>query len=135
METTIKESTKVLYTAKTHTTGGRDHGVSRSSDGHLDIKLSVPATDGIGTNPEQLFAAGWSACFEGAMGIATRKRRITLPEDTAMMLKSISVWIKEVFSCRHDSMRAFPFWIERLRCNWSMKPMIPVSIQKQSRIM
>jgi Ohr subfamily peroxiredoxin len=84
METTILESTKVLYTAKTHTTGGREHGVSRSSDGRLDIKLSVPGTDGIGTNPEQLFAAGWSACFEGAMGIAARKKRITLPENTAI---------------------------------------------------
>ncbi len=47
---------KVLYTAKTHTTGGREHGVSRSSDGHLDIKLSTLGTAGVGTNPEQLFA-------------------------------------------------------------------------------
>jgi lipoyl-dependent peroxiredoxin len=75
---------KVLYTAKTHTTGGREHGVSRSSDGHLDIKLSTPGTAGTGTNPEQLFAAGWSACFEGAMGIAARKMRIALPADLAI---------------------------------------------------
>jgi osmotically inducible protein OsmC len=75
---------KVLYTAKTHTTGGREHGVSRSSDGHLDIKLSTPGTAGSGTNPEQLFAAGWSACFEGAMGLAARKRKITLPADLAI---------------------------------------------------
>jgi Ohr subfamily peroxiredoxin len=75
---------KVLYTAKTHTTGGREHGVSRSSDGHLDIKLSVPGTAGSGTNPEQLFAAGWSACFEGAMGIAARKMKIALPADLAI---------------------------------------------------
>jgi osmotically inducible protein OsmC len=81
---TITQSTSVLYTAKIHTTGGRQHGVSRSSDGHLDIKLSTPGTDGIGTNPEQLFAAGWSACFEEAMDIAARKRRIALPEDTAI---------------------------------------------------
>jgi Ohr subfamily peroxiredoxin len=81
---TITQSTKVLYTAKTHTTGGREHGVSRSSDGHLDIKLSTPGTNGIGTNPEQLFAAGWSACFEGALGIAAQKMRITLPEETAI---------------------------------------------------
>ena len=60
---------KVLYTAKTHTTGGRD-GASRSSDGRLDVKLSSPGTSGTGTNPEQLFAAGWSACFLGAMGVA-----------------------------------------------------------------
>lgn len=84
METTINQSTRIIYTAKTHTTGGREHGVSHSSDGHLDIKLSTPGTNGTGTNPEQLFGAGWSACFEGAMGIAARKRRITLPEDTAI---------------------------------------------------
>jgi len=74
---------KVLYTAKTHTTGGRD-GASRSSDGRLDVKLSSPGTPGNGTNPEQLFAAGWSACFEGAMGLAARKMRITLPADLAI---------------------------------------------------
>jgi lipoyl-dependent peroxiredoxin len=84
METNTIQKTKVLYTAKTHTTGGREHGVSRSSDGHLDIKLSTPGTAGIGTNPEQLFAAGWSACFEGAMGIAARKKRITMPADMAI---------------------------------------------------
>jgi Ohr subfamily peroxiredoxin len=75
---------KVLFTAKTHTTGGRDNGTSRSSDGRLDIKLSVPGSTGIGTNPEQLFAAGWSACFEGAMGLAARKMKIALPADTAI---------------------------------------------------
>jgi Ohr subfamily peroxiredoxin len=74
---------KVLYTAKTHTTGGRD-GASRSSDGRLDIKLSSPGTAGNGTNPEQLFAAGWSACFEGAMGLAARKMKVTLPADLAI---------------------------------------------------
>src|ERR1700733_3680777 len=81
---TITQTTKVLYTAQTHTTGGREHGVAKSSDGHLDIKLSTPGTDGIGTNPEQLFAAGWSACFEGAMGIAARKRGVTLQDDSAI---------------------------------------------------
>jgi osmotically inducible protein OsmC len=75
---------KVLYTAKTHTTGGRENGASRSSDGHLDIRLSTPGTARIGTNPEQLFAAGWSACFEGAMGLAARKSKITLPADLAI---------------------------------------------------
>ena len=74
---------KVLYTAKTHTTGGRD-GASRSSDGRLDVKLSSPGTTGVGTNPEQLFAAGWSACFEGAMGLAARKMKIALPADLAI---------------------------------------------------
>jgi len=75
---------KVLYTAKTHTVGGRDGGSSRSSDGRLDIKLSVPGTPGTGTNPEQLFAAGWSACFEGAMGLVARKMKVTLPPDAAI---------------------------------------------------
>jgi Ohr subfamily peroxiredoxin len=75
---------KLLYTARTHTTGGRENGVSRSSDGHLDIKLSVPGTARIGTNPEQLFAAGWSACFEGAMAIAAHTMKIALPADLAI---------------------------------------------------
>jgi lipoyl-dependent peroxiredoxin len=66
---------RVLYTAKTHTTGGRE-GQSRSSDGRLDVKLSLPGAPGSGTNPEQLFAAGWSACFEGAMAAAARKMRV-----------------------------------------------------------
>jgi lipoyl-dependent peroxiredoxin len=75
---------KVIYTAKTHTTGGRENGVSRSSDGRLDIKLSVPGSPGGGTNPEQLFAAGWSACFEGALGLAAHKKKIKLPADVAI---------------------------------------------------
>ncbi len=74
---------KVLYTGKTHTSGGRD-GASRSSDGNLDIQLSSPGAHGTGTNPEQLFAAGWSACFIGAIGIAAAKKKITLPEGTAV---------------------------------------------------
>ncbi|PSH55554.1 organic hydroperoxide resistance protein [Phyllobacterium endophyticum] len=73
----------VLYTGRTHTTGGRD-GASRSSDGRLEVKLSSPGTAGSGTNPEQLFAAGWSACFEGAMGLAARKMKIAIPADTAI---------------------------------------------------
>ena len=80
----MSQAGKVLYTAKTHTAGGREHGVSRSSDGRLDIKLSSPGAAGAGTNPEQLFAAGWSACFEGAIGLAARKMKITLPPDLAI---------------------------------------------------
>lgn len=74
---------KVLYTAKTHTIGGRD-GASRSSDGILDIKLSSPGAAGGGTNPEQLFAAGWSACFIGAMGVAAKELKVVLPKDVAV---------------------------------------------------
>lgn len=82
-ERTTTQIEKVLYTAKVRTTGGRD-GASRSSDGRLDIKHSIPGSAGKGTNPEQLFAAGWSACFEGAMGIAARKMKISLPADLAI---------------------------------------------------
>jgi osmotically inducible protein OsmC len=77
------EQEKVMYTAKTHTTVGRA-GASRSDDGRLDVRLSIPGAAGNGTNPEQLFAAGWSACFEGAMGLAARRMRITLPPETAI---------------------------------------------------
>src|SRR5262245_43779238 len=71
---------KVLYTAKTHTTGGRD-GASRTSDGRLDVKLATPGTSGVGTNPEQLFAAGWSACFMSAMALAASEMKGALPGD------------------------------------------------------
>lgn len=80
----MPQTGKVLYTAKTHTTGGREKGMSRSSDGRLEVSLSTPGGAGTGTNPEQLFAAGWSACFEGAMGIAARKMKVVLPEETAI---------------------------------------------------
>jgi lipoyl-dependent peroxiredoxin len=75
---------KIVYTAKARTTGGRDNGVSRSSDGRLDIRLSTPGSARIGTNPEQLFAAGWSACFESAIALAAQKREITLPADVTI---------------------------------------------------
>jgi Ohr subfamily peroxiredoxin len=74
---------KVLYTAKTHTTGGRD-GVSRSSDGHLDVKLSTPGPPGGGTNPEQLFAAAWSACFIGAMKLVAGQMKVVFPAELAI---------------------------------------------------
>ncbi|MBO9633975.1 MAG: organic hydroperoxide resistance protein [Chitinophagaceae bacterium] len=82
MELTVRSIDKVLYTAQTHTTGGRD-GQSKSSDERLQVKLSTPGT-GNGTNPEQLFAAGWSACFIGAMGLAAHKMKLRLPQDTAV---------------------------------------------------
>jgi osmotically inducible protein OsmC len=70
---------KVVYTAKTKTTGGRGNGASRSLDGLLDIRLSTPGSARIGTNPEQLFAAAWSASFANAIALAARKRKIALP--------------------------------------------------------
>ena len=74
---------KVLYTANAHTTGARD-GASRSDDGRLDVKLASPGTPGGGTNPEQLFAAGWSACFIGAIRVVAGQRKIRLPADLAI---------------------------------------------------
>ena len=81
---TTEASDKVIYTAKTHTTGGRENGVSRSSDGQLEIKLSLPGSPRAGTNPEQLFAAGWSACFEGALMLAAQRKKVRLPADVAI---------------------------------------------------
>jgi lipoyl-dependent peroxiredoxin len=69
---------KTLYTAKTHTSVGREKGVSRSSDGSLDIMLSTPGSARSGTNPEQLFAASWSAGFERALALVIRERKIVL---------------------------------------------------------
>jgi len=74
----------VIYTARTRTIGGRDHGASRSCDGCLDVKLAMPGSGRIGTNPEQLFAAGWSACFESAIEHAARTKKINLPSDVTI---------------------------------------------------
>ncbi len=79
----MTEITNLLYTAKTRTTGGRD-GHARSSDGRLDVQLSQPGAPGAGTNPEQLFAAGWSACFIGAMGHVARAQKLALPADLSV---------------------------------------------------
>jgi Ohr subfamily peroxiredoxin len=75
---------KVFYTAKAHTIGGRDGGSSRSDDGRLEVKLSEPGKPGTGTNPEQLFAAGWSACFLSAIRIVAAKRKVTLPSEVTV---------------------------------------------------
>ena len=74
---------KVLYTARAQTTGGRE-GQSRTDDGRLDVKLTSPGGSGTGTTPEQLFAAGYSACFIGAMKAVAGKQKITLPQDLAV---------------------------------------------------
>lgn len=77
----------VLYTAQATSTGGRD-GASKSNDGRLEVSLSTPkelgGAGGAGTNPEQLFAAGYSACFIGAMKFVAMKEKITLPQDLAI---------------------------------------------------
>jgi lipoyl-dependent peroxiredoxin len=79
-----QEVPQVKYTAKTHTSGGRRGGVSRSDDGRLDVNFSAPGGPGTGTNPEQLFAAGWSACFISAMGLVASKMKVKLPADVAI---------------------------------------------------
>jgi lipoyl-dependent peroxiredoxin len=79
-----KTSKTVQYTAKAHTTGGRDGGVSKTDDGRLDIKLSVPGTPGTGTNPEQLLAAGWSACFLTNLKIAGGKKKVKVAPESAV---------------------------------------------------
>jgi lipoyl-dependent peroxiredoxin len=83
-EPAITQIEKVIYTARAHTTGGRDGGASRTSDGRLEVKLAVPGTPGTGTNPEQLFAVGWSACFLSAMKIVAARKRVKLPAELAV---------------------------------------------------
>ena len=82
-ESTMTQPVKLLYTAKAHTTGGREGGASRTSDGRLDVKLSAPGAPGNGTNPEQLFAVGWSACFTSAIKVVAAKMKVKLPSDMA----------------------------------------------------
>jgi Ohr subfamily peroxiredoxin len=74
-----EENAKLLYTARSHATGGRD-GTARSGNGRLNVKLSRPESTDDGTNPEQLFAAGWSACFISAMQVAAARQKVTLPD-------------------------------------------------------
>ncbi|WP_426478925.1 organic hydroperoxide resistance protein [Chryseobacterium sp. CBSDS_008] len=81
--TAVVNISKVLYSGHVIVTGGRN-GEAKSSDGKLDIELSAPGTKGNGTNPEQLLAAGWSACFIGAMHLAAAKTGITLPSDLSV---------------------------------------------------
>jgi len=80
----VSNKGKLLYTAKTRTTGGRENGMARSSDGRLDIRLATPGSARIGSNPEQLFAAAWSACFESAIAHVAQKQKIALPASTSI---------------------------------------------------
>jgi Ohr subfamily peroxiredoxin len=75
---------KVLYTARAHTVGGREGGTSETSDGQLKVKLAVPGTKQMGTNPEQLFAAGWSACFLSSLKLLAGKMKVPLPPDISV---------------------------------------------------
>src|SRR5436305_14765604 len=77
---------KSLYTAQATVTGGRAEGHGRTSDGALDVQLRRPAEmggEGGGTNPEQLFAVGYAACFEGAIGVVARREKVD-PGDVAI---------------------------------------------------
>lgn len=78
---------KILYTAHAQATGGRD-GHAASDDGVLDVKLATPKAlggpGGNGTNPEQLFAAGYSACFLGALKFAAMREKVALPDSTTV---------------------------------------------------
>lgn len=78
------EKEKVVYTAEAHTTGGREGGASRTSDGRLDVKFSIPGGPGNGTNPEQLFAVGWSGCFASAIKIVAAQKKVRLPDGLAI---------------------------------------------------
>jgi osmotically inducible protein OsmC len=78
------QNEKVVYTAKAHTVGGRDGGSSRTSDGRLDVKLSLPGAPGNGTNPEQLFAVGWSSCFFSALKLEAATRKVRFPAEAAV---------------------------------------------------
>lgn len=83
---------KVLYTAEANVSGGRANGHGRTTDGALEVDLRLPTEmggQGGGTNPEQLFAVGWSACFEGALGVVGRRERVELDDasiDAKVML-------------------------------------------------
>src|SRR3954471_21619669 len=88
----MADNARVIYTAHAHVTGGRTAGHGRSSDGALEVDLRPPAEiggDGGGTNPEQLFAVGYAACFESALGAAARRRRLEAADvaiDASVML-------------------------------------------------
>ena len=83
-QSNLTQPAKVLYTAKAHTTGGREGGASRTSDGRLDVMFSLPGGPGNGTNPEQLFAVGWSGCFLSAVKIVAAQMKVKLPADSVI---------------------------------------------------
>ena len=88
---------KVVYTARAHTTGGRD-GQSKSDDGKLNVELSHFAGNGTGTNPEQMFAAGYAACYIGALRVVAGRAQVTLPEDLSVDAEVDLGPIGQVFS-------------------------------------
>jgi lipoyl-dependent peroxiredoxin len=89
----VETNRRSIYTAEAHVTGGRAGGHGRSSDGTLEVDLRLPQEmggEGGGTNPEQLFAVGYAACFESALGVAARRRKVTADDvaiDSKVMLQ------------------------------------------------
>jgi Ohr subfamily peroxiredoxin len=82
--------TDAIYTARSHAVGGRE-GTAKTDDGHLDVKLGYPKSmggNGEGTNPEQLFAAGYGACFLGALGVVARSAKASSWASTASTSRS-----------------------------------------------
>lgn len=69
---------KVIYTAEAHVTGGRIAGHGKTSDGALEVDLTLPGSEDGGTNPEQLFAIGYASCFESALGAVARRKKVEL---------------------------------------------------------
>ena len=87
----MPDNRRAIYTAHAHVTGGRTAGHGRTSDGALEVELRAPKPGGAaeGTNPEQLFAIGYAACFESALQVAARRRRIEVSDvaiDSSVML-------------------------------------------------
>src|SRR6476659_1335316 len=122
---------KVLYTAKAHTTGGRA-GMSRSSDGRLEVRLSRPGSPGAESNPEQLCAAGWSACFDSAMEFSARDMKITLPADHAVDAEIDLGPEGAAFSLAARLFVSLPGWSARRRSALSRRPTrcVPIRVQR-----
>jgi lipoyl-dependent peroxiredoxin len=79
----MASTSRVIYTARAHVTGGRANGHGHTDDGALDVQLRLPVEmggEGGGTNPEELFAVGFAACFEGALGVAARRERLQVDD-------------------------------------------------------
>lgn len=121
---------KVLYTGKTHTTGGRE-GFARSDDAQLEVRLSPPGSGKAGTNPEQLFAAGWSACFIGALGLAAAKHKLSLPAETAVDAEVDLAKSEGGFFFKPGLPSASPASTRTLRDRSSPKRIRPAPIQRQ----
>lgn len=80
----MSDNSKIVHTARTYTRGGREHGVARSADGYLDVRLAAPHSGNIGTSPEHLFAAAWSACLQHAIKSAARRTNVNVPTEIAI---------------------------------------------------